>query len=233
MSTEPPFSSKGSYDVFFMNTNSQGDVLSTNTFGRAYYDIIYETIITKNNTVFLAGHSNTASSGDGLILKYTPKADKDIQVIGDIQPTLASISVPSEPLSFVINPNLEEDKQFISPSLTIQNETNAPLKLSVNSLTQTLNTLTDVMPDYFDSWDGLSLTESKFIALSLRSLSTENWINQDNSEIYVADSEDKSLGTIKPNSDVDLSFNALHGQSFKESLTLQYKLTLIFDLSEN
>ena len=235
-SNEAPFYSKGGADVFFINLNSDGDILSLHTIGGEYRDSVNNMTITKNNAVFLVGTSRLTNSpiynapANGLIVKYEPKSDKDIQIDGNIQSTLVSISVPSEPLSFVINPNLEYNQQFISPLWTIQNETNAPLTLSIKSFSQTSNTLTDVLPNYYNSWERLSLKESQFIALSLNSSNPEGWLQQDNSVVYVADSQNKLLGTIKPRDQVNLSFSALHGQSFNQTLTLQYKLTFIFDL---
>ena len=156
--------------------------------------------------------------------------EADISVKGTITPTLVSVAVPTEGLTFTLNPNLESDQQFIAPDFSISNESRAPIGVELKSFEQMTNVLNDVLPSKYASWEGLNKKQSEDIALALIPQASDRWISLNEGAYYVANTVNQTLGTIKGNSVVDFKFSALHGQAFSEPLTPQYKLTFVFEL---
>lgn len=154
----------------------------------------------------------------------------DVSVVGSIIPTIVSVDIPSEALSFTLNPNLETRQQFIASDFSISNNSRAPIKLGIQSFEQTTTLLNDVLPDKYDSWEGLNKTQSKDIALALEPQPSNSWISLNEGLYYVANTSSVELGQIKGNSTVDFKFSALHGQAFAEPLNPQYRLTFVFEL---
>lgn len=154
----------------------------------------------------------------------------DISVKGTIAPTLGSITVPTDALTFTLNPNLERDQQFIAPDFSISNESLSPIGLELKSFEQVTNVLNDVLPDKYDSWEGLNRKQSQDIALALIPQVSDGWISLNEGSYYVANTSNAKLGQIKGNSTVDFKFSACHGQAFSEPLSPQYKLTFVFEL---
>ena len=161
---------------------------------------------------------------------FPPILNKNISIKGTITPTLGSITVPTEALSFTLNPNLEAGQQFIAPDFSISNDSQAPINLELKSFEQTTDVLNDVLPSKYTSWEGLNKEQSKDIALALEPQLSESWANLNEGSYYVVDTSNVELGQIKGNSAVDFKFSALHGQSFSEILNPQYKLTFVFEL---
>lgn len=155
--------------------------------------------------------------------------DQNLQVNGNVLPMISSVTVPTEALTFVLNPNQEAGQQFIAPDFSITNNTLAPLRIELKSFEQTTDVLNDVLPDKYDSWEGLNKKQSQDIALALEPIPSEGWLSLNEGPRYVADHSNYALGEIKANSTVEFAFSALHGQSFVEPLTPQYRLTFIFD----
>ena len=161
---------------------------------------------------------------------FEQNKNADVSVVGNITPILGSITVPSDPLSFTLNPNLEEGQQFVAPEFSVSNDNQAPIGLEVKSFEQTTTLLNDVLPNKYDSWEGLNKTQSKDIALSLEPQLSDGWLTLNEGSYYVANTSDIELGRVKGNSTVHFKFSALHGQSFTETLNPQYKLTFVFEL---
>ena len=162
--------------------------------------------------------------------KFETIIDRDVAINGDISPTIISIMVPTTTLSFVLYPNQEKEKQFIAPTFTISNENYAPLTIELKEFEQISNVFNDVSPDYYESWEGLTQEQSKNIALALIPKASDGWVTLNESAYHVANGSNQQIGTIKGKSSVELTFSALHGISFSESLNPQYKLTFVFDL---
>ena len=160
---------------------------------------------------------------------FKPINKDSIQVTGTIAPLVGSITVPTTPVSFVLNPNEEARQQFIAPEFSVSNEANAPIKLALNSFEQTTNVLTDVLPDKYNSWEGLNKKESKDIALALVPKMSDGWLSLNEGPRYVAGALSNELGTIKAKSSVDFTFSALHGQAFEETLSPSYRLGFVFE----
>lgn len=161
---------------------------------------------------------------------FNQPQEGDISVKGTITPTLGSITVPTETLTFNLNPNLESSQQFIAPDFSISNDSLSPIGLELKSFEQVTNVLNDVLPDKYDSWEGLNKKQSQDIALALIPQPSDRWISLNEGSYYVANTSNAKLGQIKGNSTVDLKFSALHGQAFSEPLSPQYKLTFVFEL---
>ena len=163
---------------------------------------------------------------------FKPINKESIEVNGSIEPLTVSITVPTNPLSFVLNPNQEDGQQFIAPEFTLTNETFAPLQVELKVFEQTTDVLNDVLPDAYENWEGLNQTQSQDIALALVPKEGEGWLSLDEGPRYVVNTSNDFIGTVKGKSTVGFSFNALHGQSFSEVLNPQYRLAFVFGFSQ-
>lgn len=153
-----------------------------------------------------------------------------VQVSGIIQPLIGSVTIPTDELTFTLDPNQEAGQQFIAPEFEVTNESNAPLTLTLKTFEQTTDVLNDVLPSEHDSWNGLSKEQSKDIALGLIAKTSNGWLSYVDTPHYVSNTTNKFLGTIKPNETIDFGFVAHHGQAFSETLSPSYRLTFVFDL---
>lgn len=166
------------------------------------------------------------------ILQLVPEYRKNqLQIEGNVIPTIINISLPNISPSFVLNPNAPtKEEQFIAPTLKVINEGHAPLRVSVRSFTSVNQLLNDVMPDFYADWNGLNKEQSKNIALSLVTKPQEGWLALENETYYAAEQHEKAIGTIKPNQTVSFDFQSLHGLSFSELKQPIYQLIFVFDL---
>ena len=155
-------------------------------------------------------------------------SDSVVQIKGEALPTIYSITVPSEPLTFAINPNSEEGQQFIAPDFSITNESKGPVFLELKSFEQTTNVFNDVLPDEHEDWVQLTKDESKDIALALVPKSSDSWLTLNEGPKYVANTENIELGGIKAGATVDFSFDAYHGRVFDQNLFPEYRLVFTF-----
>ena len=160
---------------------------------------------------------------------FKPVNNRKIHVEGSILPLVCSVTTPTDPLSFVINPNAEEGQQFIAPEFTIANQTKASVSIELKRFEQVTQVLNDVLPDQYEDWTILNKKQSKDIALALVPKASEGWESLVEGPRYVADSSNDYIGEIKANSSVDFTFEALHGSAFVESLKPQYELIVVFD----
>ena len=151
-----------------------------------------------------------------------------LNVSGNVLQSIASVNVPGEALSFVLNPNESDEQQFIAPTLTLTNESLAPIGVEIKAFEQVTNVFNDVLPETYENWEGLNQAQSCDLALALEPISSEGWISLNEGLYYVANTTNKKLGTIKGKSSVDFTFSALHGRAFAESLAPQYRLTFVF-----
>ena len=158
--------------------------------------------------------------------------ESDMTVTGNIQPLVLSIDVPTSEATFVLNPNGLTDQQFVAPTLEFTNQSNSPLTMEVKEFVQTTDVVTDVLNDYFPSWEGLNKTESKNMALALTPLEGDGWEELIKSEHYVAENISAKLGIIHPHQTVSLTFKAFHGTAFSEALLPSYRLTFVFGLKD-
>lgn len=152
----------------------------------------------------------------------------EVSVVGEVKPTMVSVTVPTAPLSFVLDPNKEPDQQFIASEFSLTNDGQAPLTIELKEFVQTTTIFKDVMPDYYESWDYLTKEESKSIALGLVPQESENWLSFNPGIYYAADRQNKVIGRVKQKSTVDFEFTALHGPSFESLPNPQYRLTFVF-----
>ena len=185
------------------------------------------------NPLTIQYHSKTPTT-KALNFNYTytfpPVAVQQMEVVGTIQPTIVSLIVPSDPLRFSLNPNEEKGNQFIAPNLTISNENYAPLTVELKEFEQISNVFNDVLPNYYESWEGLNREQSKNIALALIPKVSEGWATLNEDSYYVANHSSQLIGTIKGKSSVEFTFSAVHGISFAEPLNPQYQLVFVFNL---
>ncbi len=167
---------------------------------------------------------------------FQPVLNRSVEVNGTVLPLVYSVTVPTDPLSFVLNPNAEEGQRFIAPTFTITNDTPASIQIELKAFEQTTNTFRDVLPTKYEDWNQLSKDQSKDFALALLPVPSEGWASlkegpryvADSSNRYVADSSNYDLGEIKAESSVDFTFTASHGRAFVERLNPQYRLSFMF-----
>lgn len=164
---------------------------------------------------------------------FPPVTTQHINVNGNVSQTIASVNVPGDSLSFVLNPNESDEQQFIAPTLTLVNESLAPISVEVKTFEQVTNLFNDVLPEAYENWDGLNQTQSRDFALALEPIPSEGWVSLNEGPSYVANTINKKLGTIKGKRSVDFTFSALHGRAFAERLVPQYRLTFVFDFQQS
>ena len=152
----------------------------------------------------------------------------DIQINGNIQPMMADVTIPSVSPDLVIDPNSPEGA--LSPEFSIENQSTSPIKLELKTFEQTTNTFNDVLPDKYDSWEGLNKTQSQDIALGLVAKEGDGWQRLTTPTSYVANHQVHEIGVIKPTSQVNFEFEAHHGRAFSEAKTVQYRMVFVFDL---
>ena len=159
---------------------------------------------------------------------FQPVLNRSVEVNGTVLPLVYSVTVPTDPLSFILNPNAEEGQRFIAPTFTITNDTPASIQIELKAFEQTTNTFRDVLPTKYPDWNQLSKDQSKDFALALLPVPSEGWASLKEGPRYVADSSNYNLGEIKAESSVDFTFTASHGRAFVERLNPQYRLSFIF-----
>ena len=188
----------------------------------------------KDKNVFSGWNSTTIDFGVDLeriyrLLSQTFEAswletEKDLLIQGTVEPTIISIDVPSAVITFTLNPNLENS--FVAPDFELVNQSNAPLNVSLKCFEQVSSSLNDVLPTKYNSWKILNQEQSKDIALALNVFKDEGV-----ETYYVAEVQSLTkLGVIAPASSLKFGFEALHGHSFSERLTLEYRLNFVFSL---
>lgn len=162
---------------------------------------------------------------------FKPINKDSIEVNGTILPLMASITVPTDSLSFTLDPNQAAGQQFIAPDFTLRNETLAPLRLELKAFEQVTDVLNDVLPATHSDWDQLNTQQSKDIALALVPKPSDQWLSLIEGPRYAANTSNDLIGTIKGQSTVEFSFEALHGRAFSEVLAPRYRLTFIFEVN--
>lgn len=159
---------------------------------------------------------------------FKPVLNREIVVNGVILPLVASVDIPTEPLTFILDPNQTEDQQFIAPEFKITNHAPAAIELTLKTFEQTTPVLNDVLPEAHPDWDQLDKHQSKDMALALVPKPSEGWLSLEEGPRYVADKSNYRLGEVRKGSTVEFTFSALHGQAFVEGLTPQYRLAFEF-----
>ncbi len=160
---------------------------------------------------------------------FQPMMNREVYISGTILPLVCSVTIPTEPLTFVLNPNAEADQQFIAPEFTITNHTPTSIYLELSRFEQLTQVLTDVLPEAHDDWSQLDRAQSKEMALALVPQPSAGWLALEEGPRYVAEDSNYYLGEVKANSSVDFTFTAHHGRAFVEALNPQYRLSFVFD----
>lgn len=155
-------------------------------------------------------------------------SDSVVKISGEVVPTIYSITVPSQPLTFVLNPNEEAGQQFIAPEFQITNQSAGPIQLELKAFQQVTNLFNDVLPEEHEDWSQLNKKESKDIALALVPNPSDAWLTLNEGPKYVANATNLFLGEIRRNATAEFSFSALHGGVFDRSLFPEYRLVFTF-----
>lgn len=160
---------------------------------------------------------------------------KDVTVTGNVYATVLDFSVPLE-VTFVIDPNQSNPQdRFISPVLTVQNLTNAPVKLSIASFEMKQESIDkgfqSVAPSLYsdDVWSKLNKADSKKLAVGIKA--NNNWQHLDNaSSLYANGFSNQVIGTIAANATADFVFEAKHGNAFDKAETIKYTVSFVIEL---
>ena len=160
---------------------------------------------------------------------FKPVKTRAVYVDGTVVPLVCSVTVPTQPLSFVLNPNEEPGKQFIAPEFTIENNNPASLSVSLKEFKQVTTVFNDVLPSQHVDWSQLDQDQSKDLALALVPKVSDGWKQLKEGPRYVVDSTNDEIGEIKPKSSVDFTFSASHGPAFTQALSPRYRLVFVFD----
>ena len=160
---------------------------------------------------------------------FKPVNTRAVYVDGTVVPLVCSVTVPTQPLSFVLNPNEEPGKQFIAPEFTIENNNPASLSVSLKEFKQVTTVFNDVLPSQHADWSQLDQEQSKDLALALVPKVSDGWKQLKEGPRYVVDSTNDEIGEIKPKSSVDFTFSASHGPAFTQALSPRYRLVFVFD----
>lgn len=159
---------------------------------------------------------------------FQPILNREVRVDGIILPLVASVTIPTDPLTFIIDPNQAEGQQFVAPDFSITNNTPASISLNLKAFEQTTNVLNDVLPEAHENWQRLNKAQSKDIALALVPKPSEGWLSLIEGPRYVADDSNYQLGEVDAESTVEFTFSALHGRAIIERLAPQYRLAFEF-----
>ena len=163
---------------------------------------------------------------------FQPVMNRDVYVDGSILPLVCSVTIPTESLAFVLNPNAEAGQQFIAPEFTVVNHTPTSIYLELKRFEQLTTVMNDVLPEAHEDWSQLNREQSKDIALALVPKPSEGWLNLEEGPRYVAEDSNYYLGEVKAESSVDFTFIASHGRAFVQPIDPKYRLSFVFDFFE-
>lgn len=151
----------------------------------------------------------------------------EVLLSGTVEPTLLNLTVPTEPVKFVINPNLPMEEAFVAPTFDITNDTNLPLTLAICDFEKVDGPFIDVLPTAHDDWTTLEIANRYDLALGVQPEPGVGWKSLTEGIRYVADKTNYTLGVINPNGTVTFSLAANHGFLFDSSVQTVYRLTFI------
>ena len=225
----------GDYQAVLIGCDASGNQIWEQTLNGDGYEGFVGMVEKTDGSLVVLGSSASTDMGyenlgqyDAIIVKFSPKTDADIQINGTIQTLIADVTIPSVSPDLVIDPNSPDG--VMSPEFSIVNQSNSPIKLDLKTFEQTTNTFNDVLPDKYDSWEGLNKTQSQDIALGLVAKEGDGWQQLTTPTSYVSGHTEHEIGVVKPTSQVNFEFDVHHGRAFSESKTVQYKMVFVFDL---
>ena len=151
----------------------------------------------------------------------------EVLLAGKVEPTLISLTVPADPINFVINPNLPDEEMFVAPKFQITNATKIPVSLTLHSFEKVTGPFNDVLPTEHDDWFNLETSELFDFALGIQPVSGQGWRSLTEGVRYVADKSNYDLGVLEPKGTVSFKLVAHHGTLFNTSFETTYRLTFI------
>jgi len=181
-------------------------------------------IIASSGVAFAA---DTTSTGEGSIEATVP-------VNGTINALTISVTHPAS-VEYVINPALGIGSAFVAPDITITNNTQVPISVTVKSLASAAGgtlQFADVANDAYD-WANLGLDDTKaYIAMGVKIADDPaGWEAGYNTETrYAVDTGDSMFGSLATGNTGHLTMVANHGYAFDQKYTAVHNLVLMFDL---
>ncbi|WP_188208315.1 hypothetical protein [Alkalibacillus aidingensis] len=159
----------------------------------------------------------------------------EMTVSGDVEPTVIDFSVPTE-TTFSINPNEDEGETFVAPEFEIENHTNAPISLSINTFEhKDLHEFENVAIDEFEDWKSLTVSESEqYLYLNLLPSDSTEWLDETAGFASAHDVQDSEyemvIGSMEENSSVNFEIDGKHGYGFTSPLETEYTVEFLFEL---
>lgn len=147
----------------------------------------------------------------------TGTAAASVPINGTISPTTISITVPNS-VAYNIDPN---SNTFTAPSLSITNNTVAPVTVGVQSLTaDSSGTVTDVLPGDMD-WSKLTAENSpKYLALGVGVSDPTGWDSGYNTNTdWAASNSSVEIGSLAAGATGNLALSANFGRAFQSQFT--------------
>lgn len=159
-----------------------------------------------------------------------PLESNEVLISGEVKPSLISLTVPSTPVQFIINPNSSDDQAFVAPSFDITNNTHLPLSLSIYSFNKLSGPFKDVLPTTHSDWKQLDKDSIYDFALGIEPQNGVGWQSLNEGIRYVADDSNYDLGTLSPNGTVTFNLTAKHGFLFPSAFTADYRLIFVIGI---
>lgn len=165
-----------------------------------------------------------------IIFKYK-EGDIEKDIVKTIRVrAIIKVSLPLS-LLFEINPN---SGSFISTDIKINNMSKESVRVSVIEINPDVNnSIIDVLPSKYSSWEGLGVQDSNNIAIGLNC--NDNWINKSITEpLYIVNANKSTeLGTIDKMKEASIDIIAHYGTSQKEVKSFSYNIKWSIVLAEN
>ena len=154
-------------------------------------------------------------------------SDHNSSLITEITPIILVFSAPSE-IVFTINPNT--DPAFIAAEYSIVNSTKAPLSVAVKEIAirsgQDFNL---VAPNHFADWNILNVTQSKNLALGVKTIN-DGWASRNTNVNWSTgiNPAGEDLGVVLTGQSAKFSFEAKHGYAFETAENVVCDMVLVF-----
>lgn len=177
------------------------------------------------------------------ILSNTTSASTSVTTLnGCISPTFINVSAPAK-IIFSIDPNAENNDQFNSPMIVIENHSNAPVKVKIEKGSQNFTQSEksgwkpiNALPNEYQ-WDLLGTNETEsYLALGMKAIQG-SWRKLIRAEpLYVKEQNESEgsivFGQLNGNSSAQLVLVCDYGLSFSEKKECVYKIVWSFSLAD-
>lgn len=222
------------YDGSGYTSEYVNQVCSANT-ALLFKDNKEDLYLFSNGSLYLADEtSHTGTYGDARTATFDKFAGMTAVAV-DIEPTVVSIVVPLN-VSATINVNAEDG--LVHGDIIIQNNTKAPVKISLAALASEDLPFTnlihpDDLPDTL-AWDMLNAADSmKYFALGIKPVDTDNtpWKSMVSDYVWTTpDLTETELGVVEASSSSNLGLSAYFGRTQTQKNAFTFSATFVAEL---